>query len=83
MIDVPGATITVMGELEDVDGGLVVNRAHISISPPDGRVLTRKTMGVIADRILGDTGYDFIVVRGAARTTGARPGHTPRDFRFA
>ena len=81
MIDVPGATITIMGEVEDVEGGLVVSRAHIS--PPDARVLTRKTMGVIADRILGDTGYDFIVVRGAARTTGARPGHTPRDFRFA
>lgn len=78
----PGATITVMGELEDVDGGLVVNGAHISISPPDARVLTRKTMGVIADRILGDTGYDYVVVRGAARTTGARPGHTPRDLRF-
>ena len=82
MIDVPGATITVMGELEDVKGGLVVSRAHISISPPDAGVLTRKTMGVIAERILGDTGYDYIVVRGAARTTGARPGHTPRDLRF-
>ena len=34
MIDVPGATIMVMGELEDVDGGLLVERAHISISPP-------------------------------------------------
>ena len=82
MIDVPGATITVMGELEDVDGGLVVDRAHISISPPDARVLTRKTMGVNADRILEDTGYAHIVIRGAARTTGARPGHTPLDLRF-
>jgi hypothetical protein len=33
VIDVPGATIMVMGELEDVDGGLLVERAHISISP--------------------------------------------------
>jgi hypothetical protein len=82
VIDVPGATIMVMGELEDVDGGLVVDRAHISISPPDARVLTRKTMGVIAEKILEETGYDYIIVRGAARTTGARPGHTPRDLRF-
>jgi hypothetical protein len=82
VIEVPGATIMVMGELEDVDGGLVVDRTHISISPPDARVLTRKTMGVIAERVLEDTGYGYIIVRGAARTTGARPGHTPRDFRF-
>ena len=82
VIDVPGATIMVMGELEDVDGGLLVDRAHISITPPDIRVLTRKTMDLIADRILEDTGYDYIVVRGAARTTGARPGHIPRDLRF-
>jgi hypothetical protein len=82
VIDVPGATIMVMGELEDVDGGLLVERAHISIFPPDARVLTRKTMGVIAGKILEDTGYDYIVIRGAARTTGARPGHIPCDLRF-
>lgn len=82
VIDVPGATIMIMGELENVDGGLVVERAHLSISPPDARVLTRKNMGLIAERILEDTGYDYVVIRGAARTTGARPGHTPRDLRF-
>lgn len=82
VIDVPGATIMLMGELKYVDNGLVVERAHVSISPPHARVLTRKTMGVIADRILEDTGYDYFVIRGAARTTGARPGHIPRDLRF-
>jgi hypothetical protein len=82
VIDVPGATIMIMGELENLEGGVVVARAHLSISPPDARVLTRKNMRVIAKRILEDTGYAYIVVRGAARTTGARPGHTPRDLRF-
>jgi hypothetical protein len=82
VIDVPGATVMIMGELEYPDGGIVVERAHISISPPDVRVLTRKTMGAIAARILEDTCYDYIVIRGAARTTGARPGHTPRELRF-
>ena len=82
VIDVPGATIMVMGELQDLGNGLVVERAHLSISPPHAGVLTRRTMGVIADRLLEDTGYAFLVVRGAARTTGARPGHIPREFRF-
>jgi hypothetical protein len=82
VIDLPGATIIVMGELEDRDGGLVVDRVHISTSPVGARVLTRRVMAVIAARILEDTGYDWIIVRGAARTTGARPGHIPREFRF-
>jgi hypothetical protein len=81
-IDVPGATIIIMGEPEDVDGGLVVRRVHIALSPDDAQVLTRKTMRVIAQRILEDANYDFIVLEGAARTSGARPGHFPRHFRF-
>ena len=81
-ITVPGATIMIMGEVEDVDGGLLVECAHISISPPDAGVLTRGSMRMMAKRLLGDTGYVEIVIRGASRTTGARPGHTPREFRF-
>jgi hypothetical protein len=81
-ISVPGATITVMGETKDQNGGLIVERAHVSVVPPNARVLTRKSMGVIADRIMKDLGYDHIIIQGAARTTGTRPGHTPRDLRF-
>lgn len=82
-VEAPGATIMIMGEVEDADGGLVVEPAHIEIAPPGARVLTQSNMRVIAARILGETGYDEIVIRGAPRTTGARPGHTPREFRFA
>jgi hypothetical protein len=81
-ISIPGATITVMGETKDQNGGLVVERAHVNVLPPDARVLTRKTMAVIADRIMKDLDYDHIIIQGAARTTGARQGHTPRDLRF-
>ena len=82
LITIHGVTIMVMGETEDVGEGLLVERAHIQIDPPSARILTRRTMSVIADRILEDTGYAEIIVRGAARTTGARRGHTPREFRF-
>jgi stage V sporulation protein SpoVS len=78
----PDAKITIMGELADVDGGLVSERTHVQVVPAGAVVLTRKAMGVIAERIMEDTGYDFIVIRGAVRTTGARPGHSPRDLRF-
>lgn len=82
-IVVPGAIITIMGETEDEGSGLVVNRAHISVEPPDAVILTRRTMAIIAERIRGDTGYEYILVRGARRTTGARPGRFPRELRFA
>ena len=80
-ISVGVATITIMGELEYVDGGVVVQRAHISIVP-NVRVLTKLAMRVIAEAILEETDYDHVTIRGAARTTGARPGHRPRDLRF-
>jgi hypothetical protein len=81
-VEVPGAVIMVMGEPANVGGGVVVERCHIEIEPPDSGVLTRKTMRLITNRLMEDFGYEYIVIRGAARTTGARPGHTPRDLRF-
>ena len=72
----------IMGETEDVGDGLLLKGVHIQIDPPSARILTRSAMSVIAERILEDTGYVEIIIRGAARTTGARKGHTPREFRF-
>lgn len=82
VIIVPGAKIMIIGEVEDVGGGLLVERAHIAISPPYAHVLTWGTMRAIAERILQDTGYAGIVIRGAPRTTGARPDHIPRVLGF-
>lgn len=82
LITIQGVTIMIMGETEDVGKGLLVKGAHIQTDPPTTRLMTRATMSVIAERILEDTGYAEIIVRGAARTTGARKGHTPREFRF-
>ncbi|WP_181820411.1 hypothetical protein [Paracoccus versutus] len=72
-----------MAELEELDGGVILSRAHILISPPDKRILSRKNLGVIAGRLLEDIGYDFVIIHGAVRTTGARPGHRPRELRFS
>lgn len=82
LITIQGVMIMIMGETEDVGDGLLIKRVHVHTEPPSARVLSRHTMSVIAERILEDTGYAEIIVRGAARTTGARKGHAPRELRF-
>jgi hypothetical protein len=37
---------------------------------------------MLAQAVMERMGYDGIVVKGALRTTGANPGHRPRDLRF-
>jgi hypothetical protein len=44
-------------------------------------LLTKRTMTTIAPRVMKEMDYDEIVVAGAVRTTGARPGRRPRRFR--
>jgi hypothetical protein len=83
LIRIGEVAIMIMGETENFGEGLLIQRAHIQVDPPSARILTRRTMSVIADRTLEDTGYAEIIIRGAARTTGARQGHTPRELRFA
>lgn len=77
-----GVEIVLIGDTKDIDGGLLVYGAHIRLVPPDTRMLSRRTMEIIVGRIMEDAGYDWIIIQGAARTTGARKGFAPREFRF-
>jgi hypothetical protein len=38
---------------------------------------------VIAHAVMEGMGLDGLVIKGALRSTGANPGHRPRDIRFA
>jgi hypothetical protein len=38
---------------------------------------------VIAHAVMEGMGLDGLVIKGAFRSTGANPGHRPRDIRFA
>ena len=74
-------TIERMGEISENGRTLLATGVHIVVRGPSGP-LTKRTMEAIARRVMEEMDYDEIVVEGAARTTGARPGHRPRQFRF-
>jgi hypothetical protein len=80
-IKVPGATIELMGDVAEQGNTLTASEVHIQIAAA-APVLTRKTMAVIASRVMEEMGYAQIVIAGAVRTTGARKGHRPRPLRF-
>jgi hypothetical protein len=80
-IAVPGGSIDLMGEIAESGRSLLVTGVHVGVQGPAG-LLTRAMMDAIARRVMQEMGYDEIIVEGAARTTGARPGHRPRQFRF-
>jgi hypothetical protein len=80
-IAIPGGSIELMGEIAESGRSLLVTGVHIVVRGPAG-LLTKKTMEAIARRVMKEMDYDEIVVEGAARTTGARPGHRPRQLRF-
>lgn len=44
--------------------------------------LGREGLNAVARAIMEDAGAEAIVIEGGARTTGARPGHTPQRFRY-
>jgi hypothetical protein len=80
-IMVPGAMIELMGEVSDEASRLVAKEVHIQVTGTTP-VLTRGNMKVIAQKIMEKMGYDSIIIEGAVRTSGARPGNRPRQFRF-
>jgi hypothetical protein len=80
-IAVAAGSIELMGEISENGRTLLATGVHIVVRGPSGP-LTKRTMEAIARRVMAEMDYDEIVVEGAARTTGARPGHRPRQFRF-
>lgn len=80
-IAIPGGSIELMGEIAESGRTLLVTGVHVAVRGPAG-LLTKATIETIARRVMKEMDYDEIVVEGAARTTGARPGHRPRRFRF-
>jgi hypothetical protein len=80
-IAVTGGTIELMGEISEQGRTLMATGVHLAVRGPAG-LLTKRTMQTIARRVMREMDYDEIIVEGAARTTGARPGHRPRQLRF-
>jgi hypothetical protein len=76
----PVGTLTVMAELELVGRVLWVRGAHIQGLSPGA--LGRAGLNAVARKFLEEADADALVVEGGSRTTGARPWHFPRPFRF-
>jgi hypothetical protein len=72
----------VMGEIVEDGDRLVVTRAHVTsigVGPNDIGIANLRQ---IARVVMEKGGYDEIIVQGAFRTTGARPGRRPGSIRF-
>lgn len=80
-IELPEGSLLLMGEIREDGRRLLATGAHMEVEGASG-LLTKMTMKKIARRVMKEMDYDEIIIEGAARTTGARPGHRPRRFRF-
>ena len=76
----PVGAIKLIAELTLVGGVLRASDAHVQGLHPGA--LGRAGLNASARKLLEETGADTLVVEGASRTTGARPGRRPHPFRF-
>src|SRR5579864_2849854 len=82
-IRTPAGELLIMGEIERLDRELVIGGLHIqseNLRPNRlGWARLRQIARVVAEKI----NVDVIIVKGAARTTGAHHGRIPGHLRFA
>jgi hypothetical protein len=75
-------TILIMAEVELTGPSLILNGVHIQ--GDDVKVNEVGVAGLrrMIEEAMEELGVDEIVIIGAVRTTGARPGRAPRPLRF-
>ena len=71
--------IRIMGNIEINEGTITLEQAHIQGQGSGTSGL--KEMGEIIREFGRSRGASEVIIQGATRTTGARPGHTPRPTR--
>lgn len=77
----PAGTVRIMGQIDIEGRTLVVKGAHIQ-SDGGANAFGVVNLRVIALAVLERIDCDETRIEGAARTTGANPGHRPRVIRF-
>jgi hypothetical protein len=83
IIGTPVGRLVVMAEVEEVGRRLTLRRLHVhgadvranDLGWAHLRRIAQLTLDLLED-------YDDLIIEGAARTTGANPGHRPRILRF-
>jgi hypothetical protein len=71
--------IRIMGNIETTEGTITLDQAHVQGQGAGTSGL--KEMGTIIREFGRTRGASEVIIQGATRTTGARPGHTPRLIR--
>ncbi len=71
--------IRIMGNIETHEGTITLDQTHIQGQGAGTNGL--KGMGEIIREFGRSRGASEVLIQGATRTTGARPGHTPRPIR--
>jgi len=82
-ISTPAGPLLVMAEVESYDRELVLAGLHIQAETLGPNSLGWARLRQIARALAEKADVDCIVIKGAARTTGAGPGRTPSQLRFA
>ena len=77
----PVGWIEIMGDIDIIGRCLLVTGAHIQ-SEHGANLVGVTNLRVVAQAILERMDCDEARIEGATRTTGASPGHRPRDIRF-
>jgi hypothetical protein len=79
-VTTPAGLVTLIGEVFDRGAVLVLRGVHIQDATPN-RIGAANLM-VMAQALMERLEYDGLEIEGAARTTGANPGHRPGRLRF-
>ena len=80
-VTTPAGPVLIMGQIDIAGRRLLVTGANIE-SDSGPRSIGIANLRVIARAVLERIDCDEARVEGAARTTGANPGHRPRALRF-
>lgn len=81
-IGTPVGAVEVMAEVAEHRRSLQLRRLHVQ-SAVEPNAIGLANWRLIANVVMERMGYDEIIVEGAVRTTGARPGRRPQPIRFA
>ena len=81
VVSTPDGTLKFMAEPEAQGSTLVLHGTHAQDAYANG--VGAGNLLVLAQALMERMGFDGLVVDGAVRTTGAKPGHRPRALRFA
>jgi hypothetical protein len=82
-IATPQGTILIMGEPRISGRTMIAASVHMHGVDVGANAIGAAVLRVVADAFLREMDLDELVIEGALRTTGTKPGSRPRPLRFA